>query len=102
MAFTVAVTEKVEQPLMARTLLRGVVEYDAAPPSFVELRRQLAASMKVDEGLLVVKSLIPVFGMRKSTLQAHVYKTKAGIESFGSKVTLKRNQPRAKKTAASS
>ena len=100
MAFNVEVSEKNEQPLLLRNELKGVVTYDGAPPSFVELRKQLASALKADEGLVVVKSLQPVFEMRKSVMEAYVYKSKDAVESFGSKVTLARNQPRVKKTAA--
>ena len=99
MTFNVAISEKVEQPLLSRTVLKGVVSYDSAPPSFVELRKHLAQAMKADESLVVVQSAEPVFGMRKSNIEAHLYKTKAGVESFASKVILIRNAQRVKKAA---
>ena len=97
MAFTVEITEKVEQPLMSRTLVKGTVAYDAAPPSFVELRKHVAASLKADEGIVFIRGLHSVFGTRKSAMEAYVYKSKDAIESFGSKVTARRNLPRIKK-----
>ena len=100
MVFNVEVSEKVEQPIMSRVLLKGSVVYDAAPPSFVELRKHLASSLKVDESLVVVQSLSPVFGTRKSLMQAHLYRSKDAVESFASKVILARNGPRVKKAAA--
>ena len=99
MAFNVAISEKIEQPLLSRTVLKGVVSYDSAPPSFVELKKHLAQAMKADESLVVVQSTVPVFGMRKSHLEAHLYKSKAGVESFASKVVLLRNVQRVKKAA---
>ncbi len=100
MAFNVEVSEKIEQPLMSRSLLKGTIVYDAAPPSFVELRKHLAASLKADEGVIVVESLRPVFGARKSLMAAHFYKSKDAVSSFASKVVLSRNKPRVKKAAA--
>ena len=100
MAFNVAVSEKVEQPLMSRTVLKGFVVYDAAPPSFVELKKHLASAMKVDESLVVVQHLNPVFGMGKSSMEAHVYKSKDAVSSFASKVVVARNKLRVKKAAA--
>ena len=100
MVFNVAVSEKVEQPLLSRAVLKGVVAYDTAPPSFVELRKHIAQSLKVDEAVVVISSCIPVFGSRKSSLEAHVYKTKHDAEMFSSKVILARNKPRVKKVAA--
>ncbi len=97
MAFNVAVSEKVEQPLLSRTVMKGLVTYDSAPPSFVELKKHLAHAIKADESLIVIQSTVPVFGTRKSLLEAHVYKSKDGIESFASKVVIARNQPRVKK-----
>ena len=100
MAFNVEITEKVEQPLMSRALLKGFVAYDAAPPSFAELRKHLAVSLKADEQLVVVQSVRSLFGTRKSEVEVHVYKSKGPAGSFESKVIVARNQPRAKKAAA--
>lgn len=99
MAFNVEITEKVEQPLMSRALLKGFVSFDAAPPSFAELRKQLASSVKADEALVVVQSLRSLFGTRKSEVAVHVYKSKAAVASFESKVIEARNKPRVKKAA---
>lgn len=100
MAFNVEITEKAEQPLMSRTLLKGFVSYDAAPPSFAGLRKHIAASLKADEQLVVVQHLRSLFGTRKSGVEVHVYKSKGAAESFESKVIVARNQPRVKKAAA--
>ena len=100
MAFNVAISEKVEEPLLSRAVLKGVVAYDSAPPSFAELRKHLAQALKVDESVVVISSCIPVFGSRKSSLEAHVYRTKQDAGMFSSKVILARNQPRVKKTPA--
>ena len=97
MAFNVEITEKIEQPLMSRALLKGFVTYDAAPPSFAELKKHIAASIKADEALVVVQSLRSLFGTRKSELEVHVYKQKAAVETFESKVIEARNKPRVKK-----
>ncbi len=97
--FNVEVSEKIEQPLLSRSLLKGSVVYDAAPPSSAELRKHLASALKSDESLVVVKSLKPVFGMRKSSMEAHIYKNKDAVVSFASKVVLTRNSPRVKKAA---
>lgn len=99
MVFNVAISEKAEQPLASRSLLKGIVAYDTAPPSFVELRKHLAQSLKVDEAVVVISSCIPVFGSRKSSLEAYVYKAKKDADMFSSKVILARNQPRVKKAA---
>ncbi len=100
MAFNVEITGKVEQPITSRTLLEGVVTYDAAPPSFSELKKQVASLVKSDESLVVIQSLHSFFGMRKSRLKVHVYKSKEGLDSFESKVILARNKPRVKKAPA--
>ena len=99
MAFNVEITEKIEQPLMSRILLKGFVTYEAAPPSFVELKKHIASSMKSDEALVVIQSMRSLFGTRKSKLEVHVYKQKAAVESFESKVIEARNKPRVKKAA---
>lgn len=100
MAFNIAISEKVEHPLLSRTVLKGVIGYDTAPPSFVELRKHLAQAIKADEALIVIQSAVPVFGTRKSLLEAHLYKSKDGVESFASKVIIARNKPRIKKAPA--
>lgn len=99
MAFNVEITEKVEQPLMSRALLKGFVTYDEAPPSFAELKKHIAASVKADEALVAVQHLRSMFGTRKSGVEVHIYKSKAAMESFESKVIEARNKPRVKKAA---
>ena len=99
MTFNVEITEKVEQPLMSRALLKGFVTYDAAPPSFAGLRKHIAASLKADEQLVIVQHLRSLFGTRKSEVEVHMYKSKDAVESFESKVIVARNQPRVKKAA---
>lgn len=99
MAFNVEIAEKIEQPLMSRALLKGFVTYDGAPPSFAELKKHIASALKADEALVVVQHLRSLFGTRKSELEAHVYKQKAAVESFESKVIEARNKPRVKKAA---
>ena len=100
MAFNVAISEKVEEPLLSRAVLKGVVAYDSAPPSFAERRKHLAQALKVDESVVVISSCIPVFGSRKSGLEAYLYKSKQDAGMFSSKVILARNEPRVKKTPA--
>ncbi|MEK6854163.1 MAG: hypothetical protein AABX60_02410 [Nanoarchaeota archaeon] len=97
--FNVAISEKMEEPLLSRAVLKGVVAYDTAPPSFAELRKHLAQSLKVDEAAVVISSCVPVFGSRKSSLEAYLYKTKQDAMMFSSKVILARNQPRVRKAA---
>ena len=99
MAFNVEITEKIEQPLMSRALLKGFVAYDAAPPSFAELRKHIAASLKADEQLVVVQHLRSLFGTRKSGVEVHMYNSKGAAVLFESKVIVSRNQPRVKKAA---
>lgn len=97
MVFNVEVSEKVEQPIMSRSLLKGSVVYDSAPPGFSELRKHLASALKADESLVVIQSLDPVFGTRKSLMQAHLYKNSDAVNSFASRVIIARNSPRVKK-----
>ncbi len=100
MVFNVEISGKDEQPLTLRTVMTGFVSYDQAPPSFAELKKHIASSLKLDELLVVIQKLHPVFGARKSSLEAHIYKNKAALDSFASKVIITRNSPRVKKAAA--
>jgi ribosomal protein S24E len=99
MTFNTEITEKIEQPLTSRILLKGAVTYDTAPPNFTEIRKQVASAMKVNEDLVVVQSLKSLFGTRSSSVEIHVYKAKEALDSFESKVILARNKPRVKKSA---
>ncbi len=85
------ITNKTEKPLLSRTEVTGEIAYDAATPSRVQLKKELATATKASADVVVVKSITPVFGVRKSKITAHVYKTVEDIKKYESPVVLKRN-----------
>ena len=100
--FDLLIKEKVRQPLLSREMLRGEVAHaKAATPSVAEVRKRLAEALKVEEGAVVVQSVVNHFGSQKAHLIAYVYDSNEDALKYASKVALARNQPtRGKKEKA--
>lgn len=63
-----------ETPLLSRTRVTLGLEYEGATPSRLQLRKEVAGKLKVEEGLVVLKHIYTRFGQHKAKLIAHVYK----------------------------
>jgi len=96
----VKVVEKTEQKLMSRTLIRGIVGFDAATPSRAEFRKKLSGDLKANEDTVAITSMSPVFGERKVNFEAHIYRSPKELNKFESVVTLTRHGLREKKAKA--
>jgi small subunit ribosomal protein S24e len=63
-----------ETPLLSRTRVTLGLEYEGATPSRLQLRKEVAGKLKVDESLVVLKHIYTRFGQHKAKIIAHVYK----------------------------
>ena len=71
--------EKIEQPLLSRTWVNGEVSFEGPTPSNDKLSKDIASAMKSDISLVVMKSIRTVFGLRKASFSAAVYKDAAAL-----------------------
>ena len=68
--------KKNEEPLLARTRLNAIVEYDKATPSYSESTSLLATHLKADQSLIAIRHIYNSFGQRKSEIIAYLYNSK--------------------------
>ena len=71
------ITEKKEEPLLSRTMLKATIEFESSTPSYAEVASLLATSLKADEKLLAIRHIYNSFGARKADVIAYVYKDEA-------------------------
>lgn len=68
------IKQKIDQPLLSRTIVNGTVAFDGATPSNDKIAKDIASSMKVDASLVVMKKIQSDFGRSCATFNAVVYK----------------------------
>lgn len=71
------ITQKKEEPLLSRTMLKATVEFDKSTPSYPEVASLLAANLKADEKLVAIRHVYTSFGTKKADVTAYVYKDEA-------------------------
>lgn len=74
--------QKIEQPLLSRTLVNGHVAFDGATPSNDKLAKDIASSVKSDPSLVVMKHVYSGFGKKEADFMAVVYKDVAARDRF--------------------
>lgn len=85
------ISQKTEQPLLSRTELHGVISFESATPSRLEVRKKLSEAMKADESLIMVTDIATSFGEKSAKVTAHVYKTKEDAAKFEPKTIMNRH-----------
>lgn len=63
-----------ETPLLSRTRVTLGLEYEGATPSRLQLRKEVAAKLKSDENLVILKHIYTRFGQHRAKIIAHIYK----------------------------
>lgn len=81
-AIEVKISQKLEQPLLARTRLEGTISFEAATPSRAELRKKLAEALGANEESVAVTLIKTDFGQKAAKVTAHVYKSKEALEKY--------------------
>lgn len=62
-----------ENPLLRRTRIEALVQYEGATPSNTDMRKALAEQLKSDEQLLVVRHVYPFYGATSARVLAFAY-----------------------------
>ena len=71
------ITQKKEEPLLSRTMLKATIEFDKSTPSYQEVISLLASNVKSDEKLVAIRHVYTSFGDKKAEVQAYVYRDEA-------------------------
>jgi ribosomal protein S24E len=67
------ILEQKEEPLLSRTKVSAIVEYEKATPSYSELTPIIASKLKKDEKLVSIRHIYTLFGKKKAKLTAYIY-----------------------------
>ena len=67
------IKEKKEEPLLSRMEIVAESTFDSAIPSEKEIKGQIASSLKVNEGVIVIKKINGGFGAKKANVLAYKY-----------------------------
>jgi len=68
-----SISQKTKEPLLSRMRVCGNLTFEATTPSKDELKKAIAAALKADENLVVVKKIDNAFGKRAAKFEACVY-----------------------------
>lgn len=82
--------EKKEAPLLSRTEITGEIAFSGKTPSFAELKQALSKSLKLEEPLIVIKSIYNEFGKQKARFTAYIYKDAASLKKIEPKIKEKK------------
>lgn len=91
------VDSNVKNDLIGRSEVRGSVVFSSATPSRLEVKKLVSNNLKVDESLVIVKSVNTVFGGGSANFFAFVYDDKDKLSLFEQKYMIKRNSVTEKK-----
>ena len=72
-----SITQKKDEPLLSRTMLKATIEFEKSTPSYTEITSLLAANLKADEKLVSIRHVYNLFGEKKAEIEAYVYKDEA-------------------------
>ena len=71
------ITNKTDEPLLNRTKIEGKIKFEGATPSNVEVVKQIASELKVNENVIAIKGIYTSFGSPNAKFFAHSYKDEA-------------------------
>lgn len=67
-------------------MVKAIVEFDKATPSYAEVTPLLASNLKVDEKLVAVRHIYNLFGAKKAQIMAYIYSDEAKKQFIEPKV----------------
>ncbi|MFH1511018.1 MAG: hypothetical protein ABIF10_04960 [Candidatus Woesearchaeota archaeon] len=67
------ITEQKKNDFLSRKEVRAVLTYEHATPSKEELKKQVAAAMKANADLLVIRQVNPSYGEQKADVLFYIY-----------------------------
>ena len=67
------ITNKKEEPLLSRTMIKATLEFEKATPSYPEVTSLLASQLKIDDKLVAIRHIYNLFGAKKAEVTAYAY-----------------------------
>ena len=78
----ITMTNKHENPYLFRTEVAGSIVFTGATPSYVQLKQELAAQLKVPEQTIAILHVYTKFGTSEAAFTAHVYQTPEQLQTI--------------------
>ena len=88
------IKEQKKNPLLNRTEIEGVIEFDDKTPSRIEVKAELAKKAKAKEDLVVISHIYTSFGARKARVIANVYDDAESMKKLERKNLIEKNVPK--------
>jgi len=85
------IIEKKEVPLLSRTRVQLVAEFEKATPKRDDIRKEVAKKAGADEKLTIVRHIYSQFGKRKAKVIAHIYKNEKDMKMIEDPQMLKKH-----------
>jgi ribosomal protein S24E len=84
------IKDKKDNGMIGRIECSFVLDYEQAPPTRQQIREELAKEFNIDPGLVVVRKMHNVFGIRRNVGTAHIYNDPVTLKKYVSKYVLVR------------
>ncbi|MEM4337079.1 MAG: hypothetical protein QXG86_03675 [Candidatus Woesearchaeota archaeon] len=94
--------EKREMPLLSRTRVQFLMDFEGATPSRQEVVREVAKKCGVDEKLVIIRHIYNRFGKKQAKVIANIYKTVEDMKKIEEKSALKKHLKEEKPAEADS
>lgn len=88
----IEIVKQKETPLLSRKRVTAKLVAEAATPSRLVIRNELAKKLKVDPSLVIIKHLYPQFGDRTVKIIVNVYEKREVLEKFEHKKLVAKHQ----------
>ena len=86
------ITEKKEEPMLSRTMLNGIIEFENATPSYKDVSSLIASQLNADEKVVVIRHVYTSFGNKNAQVIAYVYSDEAKKNSIEPKPKEKKDK----------
>lgn len=84
------VTNVKEEPLLSRAMIEATLDFENATPSYKEVMQLIAAHLKKDEKLIVIRHIYTLFGNKKAKVVAYAYNDEGNKQRIEPKVKEKK------------
>jgi len=88
----ISTTNRKEEPLLSRTVVSAVLEFEKATPSYAEVTSLLANHLKTDEKLIAIRHIYNSFGAKKAEVTAYIYSDEAKKQFIEPKIKQKKEK----------
>lgn len=71
-----------DTPLLSRKRVTLIAEYEGATPKRIDMRKDVAKKLDVEEKLVILKHIYTKFGSQKAKIIAHIYNNEEDLKKI--------------------